>query len=58
LTILNRLPTRLQIDWQEHNIARLESNYNYQQSIAENFKKVLTDATRELDKLRRDDHAL
>ena len=53
MKITRILPKSLAIAWQEYDINKMETYYEYHQRIANNFKARLDDGRIELEKLRR-----
>ena len=52
MKITRFLPKPLSIAWQEYDINKLETHYEYHQQIANNCKARLYVARRELERLR------
>ena len=52
MKITRILPKSLAIAWQEYDINKLETHYEYHQMIADNCKARLDEARYELERLR------
>ena len=52
MKLINLLPRRFAIAWQEYAINKLETYYEYHQRIADNCKARLSEARHELERLR------
>jgi len=52
MKITRILPKPLAIAWQEYDINKLETHYEYHQMIADNCKTRLYEARHELERLR------
>ena len=52
MKITRILPKPLAIAWQEYDINKLETHYEYHQMIADNCKAHLYEARHELERLR------
>jgi hypothetical protein len=50
------LPKSLAIAWQEYDIDKMETHYQYHQQIADNLKVRLYDAKNELERLKENYH--
>ena len=58
MKITRILPKPLAIAWQEYDINKLETHYEYHQMIADNCKARLYEARDELERLRGKHHGL